>query len=344
MYSVDEFIDAHLDKIRYVTDKRKFLVWIPEKNVWQYIDNDYVLYFNHGISWLKSATKNIFDVKNLLTRLKKISSIQIQSTDVNVDSWILPCSNCYIDLKKFHDNEPDFVIGDEKKCMQFYSTRSTGTDFNPDSDSDLVYETFRFPFRLETEFEQFMKIASTSLVDDNLIKKFVILYGDRDAGGHTLSRIIDQMLGDFSFYSDLNYFLLPWFKQNIKASLVKKFVKMRFVVVDEIFDTRKISGEVLNKIIGAENVRYYTDRGILVELPSKFTVFGVYYNKFPQFKNVEQDFVEKNTIVFRLKKNMYEFKPYAESKIEDKLARDRYRSAILNLLLKFLRKYFDEGL
>ena len=81
-----------------------------------------------------------------------------------------------------------------------------------------------------------------------------------------------------------------------------------------------------------------------VELTSKFTVFGVYYNKFPQFKNVEPDFVEKNTIVFRLKKNMYEFKPYAESKIEDKLARDRYRSAILNLLLRYLRKYFNEGL
>lgn len=375
------FVELFGDVIKYNLDSKMFMLWNPEKFIWQEVD---AVVIKNNVSVLAKLLSNataktsesfakFYHKKSLYLQseqgisrciklVKAQKRIHVSNDLFNRHAWILPCVNGYIDLSKLNKNHEssDYFITDEKTCRELYFTKSTNIPFNPYVENLehfqdsllLVLDTFEFPFSPdETHYDRYddqrelFKLLACCLVGENLNNKFVICYGNGANGKSVILNAVMETLGDFATVADANQFVKSNSRFESRKSAdpgLAELEGMRFVLATDGFDqTKKLSAEI---------IKLYTSQELIVarklhENNRKFkptwTVFTM-WNDFPSIAGNESQAMRRRLATFGFSKTVPE--RLQDKKLLQKLTSDESKQVILCLLLKFLRLYFIEGL
>ena len=366
------FVDIFKDSIRFNLDSKKFMLWNRDKWIWQEVETYSIKSnVNELAKRLLHAAKNcnddtqakFFTKKSLYLQSERgISAciklvqnqkrIHVTNDLFNRDPWILPCLNGYLDLHKVSKLDDSYFITDESSCREMYFTKSVNIPFNPEIYSEIVADTFEFPFSQDErglnrydDQREFLKLLGCCLIGENLNNKFVICYGNGANGKSVILNSVMETLGDFATVADASQFVESNSRFESRKAAdpgLAELEGMRFVLSTDDFKAgQKLSGG---------KIKIHTSQELIVarklhENDRKFkptwTVFTM-WNNFPEISENENNALRRRLSAIEFGKSLPE--NLQDKFLLSKLTTIESKQAILNLLLLSLRLYFFEGL
>ena len=271
----------HGDIIRYCYPRKKWLVWDENCGIWQ-IDND-----GRILRLAKQTVKNIYNeaaaikdeekrkhvaswavksesVQHLQGMIKLTESeenIPILQNQLDIDPWLLNCSNGTIDLRtgelKSHDKN-DLI------------TKIIPVEYNPGADCPIWIDFLEKIMNWNHDLIPFLQRAiGYSLTGDTSEQCLFLLYGVGANGKSTFLNVISVLLGDYAQTASFDSFLIK--KYNTNSNDVARMQGRRFISAVEAEGERRLAEVLIKQLTGGDTIT------------ARF-LFGEFFEFQPQFK------------------------------------------------------------
>ncbi len=269
------------DIIRFCYPWKKWLVWDEESGVWRADYNGAILRLAKKIvtTIYEEASKmteedkrkivakwavNSESVQHLQAMVKLAESeenIPISPNQLDIDPWLLNCSNGTIDLRtgelKSHDKN-DLI------------TKIIPVEYNPEADCPIWVCFLEKIMNWNYDLIPFLQRAiGYSLTGNTSEQCLFLMYGVGANGKSTLLNIISTLLGDYAQTASSDSFLLK--KYNTISNDVARMQGRRFISAVEAEGERQLAEVLVKQITGEDTI-------------SARFLYGEFFEFVPQFK------------------------------------------------------------
>lgn len=337
------FIDRFGKVVKYNVDNKCWMIW--NGLYWQ---NDYFgeikNYAEILINDMKNDTDRILNDKDYLRNLKRLLSSNGKEMMLKEAQHLdgIPCCNNDFDKNKYYFNCKSGVLDLENNKILQHSPLLMQSKY---SDVEIVKKKpERFNEFLDTIYQgnkelitYVLKCLSLSLTGDTREQKVFYLIGDGANGKSVLTDIISYVLGDYSATANSSL-IIDKKTQAQCLSEVARLKGKRFVIVSETRTNDMLDEASIKNMTGGD----------------KIVARFLYANEFeflPEFKlwilsNYEPRIVGNDNGIKRRIKLIRHDRIFDESEQDlyliDKLKKEK--NEIFSLLVKYYKKYRDEGL
>jgi len=259
----DRFVDQHRDRVRYVPQSGKWLLWDGKR----WAEDDVNAVSNMAADVLRQVRLAAVDERDEQRRKRMFAlgasldsaagyaqvlstaatrpGICVRIADLDADPFLLNTQNCIVDLRTGQRSPHD-----PARLM----TRITNAPYIPDAQSDLWDRRFLGQMLPDADLRAFVqRAAGYSLVGTGQDECLLIAHGPTASGKSTYADAIRAAAGDYAAVADCEAFLAKPVNGGARSDIARLAGK-RIVIGSEVDEGARLAQGLIKALTGGDTI------------------------------------------------------------------------------------------